>query len=60
MKLLLFGTVASSVPTVASAKNILQAELRIQIRINLSCWIRMQKGKNDPQIKNCWMFPFEG
>ncbi len=38
------------------------------IRINLSCWIRIQEGKNDSQKKkkvkkfhvlNCWMFSFE-
>jgi hypothetical protein len=26
-----------------------QAGLRIRIRINLSCWIRIQEGKNNPQ-----------
>jgi hypothetical protein len=45
--------------------------LRIRIRINLSCWIRIriQERKNDPQKKkkvnkfhvlNCWMFSSEG
>jgi hypothetical protein len=26
------------------------SELWIRIRINLSCWIRIQEGKNDPQM----------
>jgi hypothetical protein len=43
--------------------------LEAGLRINLSCWIRIQEGKNDPQKKkkvkefhvlNCWMFSFEG
>jgi hypothetical protein len=36
------------------------------IRINLSCWIRIQDGKNDPKklklnfhLLKCWMFSFE-
>ncbi len=46
--------------------NIKKTGLWIRIRINLSCWSRIQEGKNDPQkkVKNfhalkCWMFSFE-
>ncbi len=43
--------------------------LPVQPRINLSCWILIQEGKNDPQIYKKmnnfhvfkrWMFSFEG
>ncbi len=37
------------------------------IRINLSCWFRIQEGKNPGgkkvekfHVLNCWMFSFEG
>jgi hypothetical protein len=45
-----------------------EAVFRIQIRIQLGLWIRIQEGKNDPQkykkvkkchVLKCWMFSFE-
>jgi hypothetical protein len=63
------GAVAKS--SQSTSQYVLQAGLwiRIRIRINLSCWIRIQECKNDLQmykkVKNFhvlkfWMFFFEG